>query len=836
MDRIVRLLLSLLVIGSLGHEAAAQTPNQWPNPRLASVFPPGGKAGTTVEVSVQGTDIEQPESLWFSHPGLKASLVAEPTVDPKDPKKTPAMVKKDAPTAAKFNIAIDKAVPAGLYDVRVISEKGVSNPRVFVVGDQIEVLEKEPNNDIDQPQKIELGTTVSGSIANPTDVDYFSLTAKKGQRILIHVAGASIDSRINPEIAVFDLQNRRVAYTRALPNEDGLLDFTAPADGEFLIRLNQFTYTAGSGDYFYRMTVWPGPWVDVVYPPVVEPGKTSKVTVYGRGLPGGKVDPKAIVDGVTLETVEATINAPADANKLTIAGSITPLQGTLPGFEYRLGNSNLKFIPYAQAPVVIENDDNDTMEKAQKVTTPCEIVGRINTPRDRDWYSFDAKKGDVIMIDAISQRLGAPTDLFLKLVNAKKVELTMQDDTIETLGVRGYYTAGRDPQPYRFAVPEDGTYSILVGTHGNSAGPNHVYRVRLAPEKPDFQIVAMPADDYRPDSLNFGKGGIGDLNVFVQRQDGFKGDIALTVEGLPEGIVCPPQTMGGALKQTRLALVSTDKAPEKFEGTIKVIGSAVINGQKVVREARPASVTWGSANAQGTTPSIVRHDRAMIMALHGKAPLTVAAKKDRVVVLAGDKAEFPFTLSRLDPEFKGNFQVQVAQGELPTGITAANLTFAPGKDEQTLTLTTQPTVAPGSYNFVFRGNGKFAIGKGKDMTAIFPLYPVTLVVVPKQVGTLTLDKADATLKPGEEATVTLKLARQIPAELKVQLLPENAKDLTAEPISIAADKNEAKFVLKASDAAAAGPRANLTIRAVAVVEGITINHDVKMNVNVVKAK
>jgi hypothetical protein len=833
-------LLGGVVVLAFANVTPAQQFNQWPNPRLASIFPPGGKAGAPIEVIVQGTDIEALDGLWFSHPGIKATVVAATAPEAKDPKKVEPkkMDAKTAPSSTKFAVTIDKIVPPGLYDVRLVTGKGISNPRVFVVGDQIEILEKEPNNEVEQPQKIDLGTTVSGTIASPTDIDYFGIAAKKGQRILVHVAGASIDSRINPEIAVFDLQNRRIAYTRALPNEDALLDLTAPADGDYLIRLNQFTYTAGSADYFYRMTVWPGPWIDAVFPPVVAPGKASPVTVYGRGLPGGQADPKAKVDGAVVEKLTATVTPPADVNKLEVLGSIVPLQGTLSGFEYRLGNSNAKFLGFAQAPIVVENDSNDTAETAQKVTTPCEIVGRIDVPRDRDWFAFDAKKGDVLMIDAASQRFRAPTDLFFKLMNAsKKTEIVLQDDTIDSLGVRSYYTVSRDPQPYRFVVPEDGAYQLLVSSHGNAAGPTHVYRVRISPEIPDFQLVAMPAEDNRPDSCNLGAGGVAYFNVFVQRQDGFKGDIVLTVEGLPAGVTCPTQVLGGNFKHTLLAIIATDKAPEKFDGAVKIFGTSTIDGKKTVREARPASVTWGSGVAAGTTPTITRHDRSLMVALRDKAPFSVLPKKDKLVVFAGDKGEIAFSLTRIDPEFKGTFQVQAAPGDLPTGVTIAAVTFAPGKDEQTVTVTTLPTAVAGTYNFVFRGNAKITMGKGKDITAIFPVAPVTVVVVPKQVGTLSLDKNDPSLNPGGDVTVTLKLARQNYAgELKVQLLPENTNGVTAEAVTIGPNQNDAKLTFKAAANAAPGARANLTLRAVAVIEGQTLNHDLKVNVNVTPPK
>jgi hypothetical protein len=837
-------LLGCLALAALVGPAFGQlnNGNQWPSPKLNSIFPAGGKVGESVEVTFTGADVDQPDSLWFNHPGIKGVPIVppEPTPDPKKPDEKKDK-KKDPAAITKFTVTIDKSVPPGMYDVRLVNGKGISNPRVFVVGELAEIQEKEPNNDVEQAQKIDANATVNGIISAPTDVDYFQVSAKKGQRLLFHLAGASIDSRISPELRLFDAQGRSVAYTRALPNEDALLDFTAPADGDYWLRLNQFTYTAGASEYFYRLSIWPGPWVDAVFPPVVEAGKSAAVTVFGRGLPGGKLDPAAQLDGRPLEKLAITINAPADTGKLDVLGSIPPYQGVLPGFEYRLGNSNPKFIAFAIAPVVIENDDNDTLDKAQAVKVPCEIAGRVDKLRDRDWFAFDAKKGDVFIIDGASQRLGAPTDLYVKLLNiAKKQEIVLLDDNAVTINPRGYYSANRDPEPYRFVVPEDGKYHLLVGSHSadSVAGPTNVYRVRISPEKPDFQLVVMPAEDYRADACNLGKGGVGNFNVFAQRLDGFKDDIALSIEGLPKGVTCPPQILGGNTKSALLAVVVGDEAPEKFEGVVKVVGTATVGGQKVTREARPASVTWGAPNPQNNTPTVTRQDRALVLAIRGKAPLKVTPEKDKVVVIAGDKADVSFKLARIDADFKGNFQIQATPGELPVNVTATNLTFAPGKDEQKLTLTAQATAVPGRYNLVLRGFAPIAPPKGKNVNTILPSAPMTLIIVPKQVATLTVDNANPPLKAGGETAVTLKVARQFdyPGEFKVQLLPDNTNGVSAQELVIGAGQNDAKLILKAADGVNPGPRQNLTVRAIAVVEGVSLNHDVKINVNVMAEK
>ena len=51
----------------------APAPSQgFPEPQLATLQPPGGQAGTTVEVTVGGTDLDDVTGLLVSLPGLKA--------------------------------------------------------------------------------------------------------------------------------------------------------------------------------------------------------------------------------------------------------------------------------------------------------------------------------------------------------------------------------------------------------------------------------------------------------------------------------------------------------------------------------------------------------------------------------------------------------------------------------------------------------------------------------------------------------------------------------------------------------------------------------------------
>src|SRR5205823_522689 len=151
--------------------------------------------------------------------------IAAPPPPPADPKK-PAP--KLPPGPPRFKVTIPEDTPMGIHDVRVVNKWGVSNPRAFVVGDLAEVLEKEPNSDVPEAQQVELNTTVNGAIASPTDVDYYVFAAKKGQRVIMHCAASSIDSRLPAAIQLFDGRQRLLGFNRDYSGTDALLDVTCP--------------------------------------------------------------------------------------------------------------------------------------------------------------------------------------------------------------------------------------------------------------------------------------------------------------------------------------------------------------------------------------------------------------------------------------------------------------------------------------------------------------------------------------------------------------------------------------------------------------------------------
>src|SRR5262245_27184848 len=92
-----------LAIGGLcASRAGAQVVgSNLPTPRLNTIMPMGPSPGTSVELTFSGTDLDEPEQLLFSHPGIKAEAVVPPAPKPDPSKKPPAPAPKPAVSKLK---------------------------------------------------------------------------------------------------------------------------------------------------------------------------------------------------------------------------------------------------------------------------------------------------------------------------------------------------------------------------------------------------------------------------------------------------------------------------------------------------------------------------------------------------------------------------------------------------------------------------------------------------------------------------------------------------------------------------------------------------------------
>ncbi len=826
--------LALVLVGPLW----AQTTN---SPRLLYVMPAGGQAGSTVEITITGQDLDDAQGLHFNFPGVTVERLGSEKPPPVDAKaKKPSALGKPMPAQVshRFKITLPSSAPVGIQDVRVVTKSGVSNPRAFVVGDGHELLEKEPNNDVGQAQRADLNSTVHGVILQPTDVDYFLFQGKKGQRIVISCLTTSIDSKLPAVLDLYSISGTLLGSNRGYQGNDAVLDAMLPDDGDYYVRLHGFTYTQGGPDFFYRLTIGTSPWIDAVFPSIVEAGKESVVTVIGRNLPEGRPVGDMHPGGRALESIVLKVKPTAAAAGLALTGFVAPPASFADGFEVRLrgsaGSSNGYLLHVAGSPVVKDDDGNDSPATAQRIQVPCVVAGRIEKKADVDWYAFSAKKGDALSIELFGDRLGSPMDLVLQLRNAKGTVITDQDDSIDIVSPQ-FFTQTSDPPRYRFVPSADGEYHVMVT--GKEAfthfGLRHLYHLRIAPEQPDFRLVAMPTSLISPEGVAVGRAGQQAYTVYVQALDGFNSDITIMAEGLPKGVTFKSQIIPAGVKQTAVVVGAAADAAD-WTGPIRLVGTASISGKKVTREARAATITWP---VQQVTPTITRLDRELVLAVRDKPPFSLAATIDKIVVQPGERITIPVKLERLQPNFQTT--VQVTSLAVPQGLVVQPLALTPGKDSGNVVIDTKQTVPPGVYSLVLRGTTGPVQPKPQpkpgDKVLSLPASPVLLTILPKSIAKLKVDATIPRLAPGESRDLPVEVARLMNYDgpFKVELIiPKDVKGLQAPAAQIKAGENATKLVVSASADAPVGV-ARLIVRLTANYQGIAVVQDSKLSVNVV---
>lgn len=205
-----------------------------PLPRLLSIKPMGGQIGTSLEVTIEAENMEDPGPLIFENPGIQAS------------------VKLDAqgkPIANQYALTIAPDVPVGLYEARVLGRLGVSSARIFSVGKLDEVVQKPGNTNLANAMPLEV-PSVCNALVSPRAVDFYSFEATQGSRYIIQCHARGIDSKLDPVVIVADANGSDLVAQRT----GDTLDFVAKANGKHTIKIHELTFKGGPG-YFYRLSI-----------------------------------------------------------------------------------------------------------------------------------------------------------------------------------------------------------------------------------------------------------------------------------------------------------------------------------------------------------------------------------------------------------------------------------------------------------------------------------------------------------------------------------------------------------------------------------------------------
>ena len=645
---------------SLGHWitagwlTAAMAWAQLPVAKLNTVFPLGGPAGSTVEVTVSGSDLDDPTGLVFSDPRVTGTPVSG--------------------SADRFRVALPAGISGDSLDLRVQGRYGVSNPRAFAVGTAAPEL-RWTNNPVSLAQAFDLPleAVVNGRVG-AQEVLWFRFQGEAGQALGVRVEARELDSRLVPDLALTDAAGAELARVRRRE----WFDFKLPAKGAYFLKLNDSLYRGGD-THGFRLVLTARPRVAFAVPQVLQAGRSQRVTLYGRRLPGGHPSTVLGADGAPLEQRDLEITAPAEASvpSATVEALGRPAasllaqeswlwrgsEGLSPTQPVLFGLTSLSVIAGASTGLV-------------SVAPPCEFSSLFPVRGQWSGVTFEAKKGQVFWVELGSERWGHPVDPMAVVQRAKTPEAALEGagwvdvlelaDTEQNLGDREFPTAHRDAGA-RLEIPETGRYRIVVrdGFRRGDTVDRYPYRLSLRPETPDFQLVAFPMPPARagedralpvmPSVIR--RDQTVAFRVVAFRRDGFQGEIELGASGLPPGVRASTTRIASGQNTGVLLLSASIEA--SGAGLWQVEGKAALGSGIQTRKAAVASLVWPVADYNNENP-VVRRSRSGAVAVVTQELAPVSIRVGTASPSAdGATWKFPLHIQR-HGEFQGAFNLKTA--------------------------------------------------------------------------------------------------------------------------------------------------------------------------------
>ncbi len=392
---LVALFLASLSIGSpeeKPQEEKKETPKP-PKPELTSIEPRGVQRGVPSRVKLAGKNLAGATGLKVHGSGVTGTLVPA----------TQGASQKPDDLLVEISTAPDAAL--GAHEIAVVTPAGESGKIKFFVDTLAQFAEREASDGssgavssgaAEPAGALPLG--MWGTIETPGDIDRFAFEARAGQTVVLDLAAAALGSKLNGVLTILDGATGEVGRALAATNDhegaaDPLLAFTVPETGRYVVQVSDLMQ-GGSKDHFYRLTMGTFPFVTGIHPLGVAAKSETDVELIGFNLPQ-RARVKIHADGPGERDV------PLDPERFRARR----------GFKVIVGEGS----------EAVETEPNDRPEDATALQPPAAVSGRIRSSAgrpDADLFRFDAKEGQVWIIETDAARRGSPIDTRIEVLDA----------------------------------------------------------------------------------------------------------------------------------------------------------------------------------------------------------------------------------------------------------------------------------------------------------------------------------------------------------------------------------------------------------------------------------
>lgn len=698
------------------------------SPHIGYVYPAGGKAGETFEVTIGGQFLDGVNTVTISGRGVQAAvakhnklmtqgqfnklreelreLTEKRTEAQRQQRKGVAAGEKKvvytdedekraaeiraklatfirrplAPSIAeqvKVLVTIAPDAPPGERELRLGTPNGLTNPLLFVVG-QLPEVSRKPAKVIDDAMPVRAMRYRTGADDDETP-DPVTVTLP-----------VTVNGQIRPggvDHYKFKATKGQKIVIAASARE--LIPYISDAvPGWFQATLTLYDSKGKEVEYAGNYRFHPDP---VLYYEIAEDGEYTlevRDSIYrGREdfvyrITMGEIP---FVTSVFPLGGKAGVRTPVEVKGWNLPTTRLSQDMKVPGVypvSVRKGDLVSNRVPFAidTLPERIENEPNNDQKRAQSVKLPIIINGRIQQPGDTDVFKFEAKAGEEIVAEVFARRLDSPIDSILRLTDHSGKQLAFNDDH-EDKG-SGLLTHHADSR-ILFKAPANGTYYVHVADAQRKGGPEYAYRLRISRPQPDFDLRVVPA------SISARGGSTVPITVYAIRKDGFVGDITLRLKDAPRGFTLEGGWIPANQDKVRCTL-TVPLTQTQVPINLQLEGRAMLQSKEIVRKGVPAEDMMQAFFYRHLVPAqewMVRISPAQ----RGRVPWRIALDKPPLKLPAGGTA--PVRL--LAPIRSLPENIKLVLNEPPEGITIEGVT--PGREGLNIVLRADASkVKPGT--------------------------------------------------------------------------------------------------------------------------------------------
>ena len=758
-----RLLVFIIIVLSTTRGVSA---NQQP-PVVGYMYPPGGLAGQTSEVTLGGYDWT-PDMQVFAHdPRIQLEILATPgpILVPEPPYwigKKSHRPPEPLPRESRARLTIAEDVPPGIYCWQAANANGATDCGRFLVGQGRQLVEENAQG---KPQPLgALPVTITGQIKKVAEVDRYAFHMDKSGPVTCSIMSHSIGSKLNAIFEIRNSQDQLVADVADTVGAESVLTFHAEAGADYTASIYDVDFR-GNRSFIYQISFLAGPHVVAALPAAGRRGEKQTVKLLGYGVATGSSK---------LESVTREIDFPQALQQTSFSYQLETPFGKAAPVDLLISNLREKMEPV------------DTSSGVQKLTLPVAVTGTIDRPFGSDRYRCSGNRGDVWRIEVQAAQIGSALDVSLAIEDAQQKELAAGDDS----------ATSSDPV-LEFTVPADGEYDIVIrDVTGQGGVESAIYRLAWLPVTPDFKLTCPPI-------LNVLTGEKITLAVEIERSGGFAEPVSVQLEGLPSGFTVPAALVIPAGEKSLSVVCTPPETPAATAFLVRVTGQGDLGSYLLRRETSPCVVS--------TTL---------------KPPFTIDAEgKDDVTKWPrGSTFPYPVLVDR-EEGFEGEITLEMAskQGRQRLGITGPELKV-PADIKRILypiflpewletTRTSRMVVNGVAVVTDPQGTPRYVVSRQKTRMGFLPVGGLLK---------LTADSKEFTVSPGESFSVPLTVLRsptfKDPVDLEVINSVDAANFLVANAPSLLNGQKQAGLSVGTTTQLAAGEH-EVVIRASAYKNG-----------------